>query len=264
MTEQSEKITQAHIYARDLARVYKQEKAKRKELEDARRLLAEEKKALQQEKAQLLAYAEDFRKLYQKQQQTLLQIKTANLETIYCLSNAAEFRDTDTGDHLKRMSHYSMLIAKTMGWSDEQADQLKHASPMHDIGKIGINDAILFKPGPYTDEEFEIMKRHTTIGYKILKDSESELLQMGASIAWTHHEKYDGSGYPRQLKGDAIPVEGRIVAIADVYDALTSARVYKPAFTRKKALSIMAESNGAHFDPVIFNAFMASVEQFET
>jgi len=263
MTEQSNDIAQAQIYARDLARIYKQEKSKRKELEEAYRLLAEEKKALHQEKEQLLAYAKDFRELYQKQQQTLLQIKAANLETIFCLSNAAEFRDNDTGEHLQRMSHYSMLIAKTLGWSDEQAERLKHSSPMHDIGKIGINDAILFKPGTYADEEFEIMKEHTTIGYQILKDSESDLLQLGASIAWTHHEKYDGSGYPRQLKGDAIPIEGRIVACADVYDALRTVRVYKPAFTRKKALAIMTKGNGSHFDPLVFDAFMASLEQID-
>ncbi len=264
MTEQSDSIAQALIYARDLALIYKQEKVKRQELEEAYRLLAEEKKALAEEKEQLLAYAKDFRELYQQQQQTLLKIKAANLETIYCLSNAAEFRDNETGDHLQRMSHYSMLIAKTMGWPDEQAERLKHASPMHDIGKIGINDAILFKPAAYDDDEFEIMKKHTTIGYQILKDSESDLLQLGASIAWTHHEKYNGSGYPCQLKGDAIPIEGRIVALADVYDALRTARVYKPAFTRKKALAIMAEGNGSHFDPNIFDAFMASLEQIET
>ncbi len=259
-----EDFTQAQIYARDLAHVYKQEKAKRLELEEAYRLLAEEKKALHEEKEQLLAYAKDFRELYKKQQQTLLKIKAANLETIYCLANAAEFRDNDTGDHLKRMSHYSMLIAKTLGWSDEQAEQLKHASPMHDIGKIGITDAILFKPAAYNSEEFEIMKRHTTIGYQILKDSESELLQLGASIAYTHHEKYDGSGYPRQLRGEDIPIEGRIVALADVYDALLSPRVYKPAFTRQRALDIMTKGNGSHFDPVVFDAFMASLEQIET
>jgi len=264
MTEQSDGSAQAQIYARELALIYKQEKAKRKELEEAYRLLAEEKKALHREKKQLLAYAKDFRELYQEQQQTLLQIKAANLETIYCLSNAAEHRDSDTGDHLQRMSHYSMLIAKTLGWSDERAERLKHASPMHDIGKIGINDAILFKPGHYTDDEFEIMKRHTTIGYQILKDSGSELLQLGAGIAWTHHEKYDGSGYPRQLKGYAIPIEGRIVAIADVYDALRTVRVYKPAFTRTKALAIMAKGDGFHFDPVVFDAFMSSLEQIET
>jgi len=264
MTEPSDSIDQALIYARDLAHIYKREKAKRQELEEAYHLLAEEKKALHQEKEQLQAYAKDFRELYQKQRQTLLKIKAANLETIYCLSNAAEFRDTDTGEHLQRMSHYSMLIAKTLGWTDEQAEELKHASPLHDIGKIGINDAILFKPTAHTDEEFEIMKQHTTIGYQILKDSESDLLQLGASIAWTHHEKFDGSGYPRQLKRDAIPIEGRIVALADVYDALRAARVYKPAFTRKKALAIMSEGNGSQFDPVIFDAFMASLEQIET
>lgn len=264
MKEQTEDFTQAQIYARDLAHVYQQEKAKRRELEEAYRLLAEEKKALHEEKEQLLAYAKDFRELYKKQQQTLLKIKAANLETIYCLANAAEFRDNDTGYHLKRMSHYSMLIAKTLGWSDEQAEQLKHASPMHDIGKIGITDAILFKPAAYNNEEFELMKRHTTIGYQILKDSNSELLQLGASIAYTHHEKYDGSGYPRQLKGEDIPIEGRIVAMADVYDALLSPRVYKPAFTRQRALDIMHKGNGSHFDPVVFDAFMASLEQIET
>ncbi len=263
VAEKSGHQIQAELYAQDLAKIYQQEKAKRLELEEASRLLEERNEELLKEKAQLKAYAKDFQTLYKQLQISYLKLNKANLETIYRLSIAAEYRDNDTAAHLQRMSEYSGIIAKNMGLKEDQVDMIKKASPMHDIGKIGITDSILLKPGKYTKEEFEEMKKHPYIGHLILKDSESKLLQTGEIIAYTHHEKWDGSGYPRGLKGTEIPVEGRIIPIADVYDALSTKRVYKPAFTQEKVMEIMKDGRGSHFDPDIFDIFMDSLEEIE-
>ncbi len=259
----SKKLNQAELYATDLAKIYKQEKAKRKEVEEAYKLLKRKNEELKQEKAQVKTYAEDIRKLYMQLQVSFSNLNEANIETIYRLSIAAEFRDNDAAAHLKRMSEYSKIIAKKLGWNEEKVNMIKQASPMHDIGKIGISDSILFKPGKYTADEYEEMKKHPSIGYIILKDSKSKRLQMGARVAYTHHEKWNGTGYPRRLGGDDIPIEGRVVALADVYDALTTKRVYKQAFTQKEALDIMTEGKGSHFDPVVFDAFMDSLNEIE-
>ena len=259
----SKKLNQTELYATDLAKIYKKEKAKRKEVEEAYKLLERKNEELKQEKAQLKTYAEDFRKLYMQLQVSFSDLNDANIETIYRLSIAAEFRDNDAATHLRRVSEYSKIIAKKLGWNDEKANMIKQASPMHDIGKIGISDSILFKPGKYTADEYEEMKKHPSIGYIILKDSKSKCLQMGARVAYAHHEKWDGSGYPRGLSGKDIPIEGRIVALADVYDALTTKRVYKPAFIKEEALEIITEGKGSHFDSVVFNAFMDSFKEIE-
>ena len=185
-------------------------------------------------------------------------IREASLETIYRLSVAAEFRDNENTSHLDRMSEYSKIIAKTMGFEDDFVEMIKLASPMHDIGKIGVPDKILFKPGEYTTAEYNEMKRHPEIGHLILNDSNSRLLQMADHIAYTHHEKFDGSGYPRGLKGSEINIEGRIVAIADVYDALIEERIYKPAFSETKTIELIEARIGSHFDPVVFESFMNS------
>ena len=176
-------------------------------------------------------------------------------ETIFCLSKAAEYRDPETGAHILRMAHYSRHIARQMGLSVAQQDLLLQAAPMHDIGKVGTPDIILLKPGRLNEAEFAIMKRHAVIGYEILLANSSPLMQVAAEIAHTHHEKFDGSGYPRALVGEAIPLFGRIVAVADVFDALTSERPYKKAWSIEQALVLLHEGKGKHFDPACVEAF---------
>ncbi|MCK6408427.1 HD domain-containing phosphohydrolase [Thauera sp.] len=177
-------------------------------------------------------------------------------ETITRLSRAAEFRDPETGAHIQRMSHYSALIARQLGLGEELAEALLMAAPMHDVGKLGIPDTILLKPGRLTPEEFAVMKRHPQIGHDILKGSSSSILRLGATIALTHHERFDGSGYPRGLAGAAIPIEGRIVSVADVFDALTSSRPYKPAWPMSRAIALLREGRGSHFDPHCVDALL--------
>ncbi len=183
------------------------------------------------------------------------ELKSAHFETIFCLSLAAEYRDQDTSFHLKRMSNYSRIIAKYLGLSSREQELIFYASPMHDVGKIGIPDAILLKPGRFTPEERLIMNRHPEIGYEILSKSDSELMKKSAVIALTHHEKFDGSGYPRGLQGEDIPLEGRIVALADVFDALASRRPYKEAWDLVDIFQLVEESRGSHFDPQVVAAF---------
>lgn len=185
------------------------------------------------------------------------EIMAREQETIFCLSRAAEYRDPETGEHIHRMAHYSRHIACRMGLSIEQQDLLLHAAPMHDIGKVGTPDAILLKPGKLTPEEFVIMKQHAVIGYEVLSSSNSPLLQVAAEIAHTHHEKFDGSGYPQGLAGDKIPLFGRIVAVADVFDALTSERPYKRAWTIESAQEYLRQGAGTHFDPRCVEAFIS-------
>ncbi len=189
------------------------------------------------------------------------ELKAANYDTIFRLSVAAEYRDRDTSFHLKRMSHYSKIIAKHMGFSEADQEIILYASPMHDVGKIGIPDAILLKPGKLTAEERAIMEQHPVIGAKILGGSDSVILQKSAVIALSHHEKFDGSGYPHGLQGQAIPLEGRIVALADVFDALTSRRVYKEAWTLDDVFELVAKSRGQHFDPDVIDAFYAGHDE---
>jgi putative two-component system response regulator len=177
-------------------------------------------------------------------------------ETILRLAKAAEFRDPETGAHILRMANYSCLIARNLELSADDQETLLQAAPMHDVGKLGTPDHILLKPGRLTVEEFEIMKRHAVIGHEILKDSASPVLQAAAQIALTHHEKYDGSGYPQGLVGAQIPVFGRIVAVADVFDALTSERPYKKAWELDQAQAYLLDGCGKHFDPACVDAFL--------
>jgi putative two-component system response regulator len=181
-------------------------------------------------------------------------------ESIFRLSKAAEYRDPETGAHILRMAHYSELIARRLGWDEAATDQILQAAPMHDVGKLGTPDYILLKPGKLTPEEFEVMKQHSAIGWEILKDSASPMLQIAAEIALSHHEKFDGSGYPHGLAGEAIPLTGRIVAVADVFDALTSARPYKPAWDVDRAVALLRDSRGQHFDPACVDAFLAELD----
>jgi putative two-component system response regulator len=183
-------------------------------------------------------------------------------ESIHILSKAAEFRDNETAKHTIRMGHSSEQLARLSGLPHAQCRNIKYAAPLHDVGKIGISDTILLKPGKLTTEEFEAMKAHCEIGYRILSESTSDVLILGAEIALNHHEKFDGSGYPRGLSGENIPITGRIAAICDVFDALTSERVYKKAIPPDEALVIMTEGRGSHFDPRLFDHFAEHFASF--
>jgi len=185
------------------------------------------------------------------------ELKKTQLEIIRCLGHAAEFRDNETGRHIIRISYFSRLLATQAGLTAQECDAICQASPMHDIGKIGIPDSVLLKPGPLTAEEWQVMKTHPTIGYQILSGQQSELLRLAASIAYTHHEKFNGEGYPRGLKGEDIPLEGRIVAIVDVFDALTSVRPYKQAWPIQKAFEFIRTQSGQHFDPQLVDIFLS-------
>lgn len=177
-------------------------------------------------------------------------------ETLFRLAKAGEYRDADTGNHVLRMARFSRLIAEGMGLDENRCSLIEMAAPMHDIGKIGIPDNILLKPGKLNHEEFSIMKTHCSIGFHILKNSNSKYINLGSAIALSHHERYDGSGYPNGLQGKAIPLDARIVAVADVYDSLTSERPYKKAWSNQEALEYISTNKGTHFDPGCVEAFM--------
>jgi putative two-component system response regulator len=182
-------------------------------------------------------------------------LKSREKEMVLRLSRAAEHRDPETGQHLLRMANYSKLIARELGLSEVEQELILESAPMHDIGKVATPDAILLKQGKLTEEEFVIMKQHAQIGYSILSGSDSLLIRTAATLALSHHEKFDGSGYPNALKGEEIPLYGRIVAVADVFDALTSARPYKKAWTLEAAEKFLQDQTPSHFDPKCVEAF---------
>ncbi len=192
------------------------------------------------------------------------EINDTQREIIYILGEVTESRSNETGNHIKRVAEYSALLAKYMGYDRHEVETIKIASTMHDIGKIAIEDAILKKPGKLTDEEFERMKEHASIGYNIFKNSKRPILQAAAIIAKEHHEKWDGSGYPQKLKGEEIHPYGRIVALADVFDALGTNRVYKKAWDIDRILDLFKEERGKHFDPQLIDIFFAHLDEFIT
>jgi putative two-component system response regulator len=187
--------------------------------------------------------------------------RTLSLEAIYRLSRVGEFRDEDTGAHLRRMSRYSAVVARCMGLAKRTIEAILYASPMHDVGKIGIPDQILLKPGKLEPHEMQIMRLHTTIGAQMLQGSAVDFLKLGEIIALTHHEKWDGTGYPRGLAGAKIPLAGCITAIADVFDALTTRRPYKEPFTVEKAFAIVREGREKHFHPEVVDAFFSITDE---
>lgn len=189
------------------------------------------------------------------------ELRRTRLQVIQRLGRASEYKDNETGMHVMRMSHYARIIALDYGFSKAEADNLFNAAPMHDIGKIGIPDSIMLKPGKLTTEEFAIMKKHPEIGAEILGDSDSDLIELAKLVSMTHHEKWDGTGYPKQLKGTEIPIEGRIVALADVFDALTSVRPYKDAWSIPKAMEFIHSEKNKHFDPQLVEVFEQQIAQ---
>lgn len=190
------------------------------------------------------------------------EISDTQREIVTTMGIIGETRSKETGLHVKRVAEYSYLLAKLIGLSEEEATLLKEASPMHDIGKVGIPDHILNKPGKLTPEEFEIMKTHAQLGYEMLKYSEREILKASAVVAYTHHEKWDGSGYPRRLSGEEIPIYGRITAVADVFDALGHDRIYKEAWPLKNILDLFKEEREKQFDPNMIDLFFEHLDQF--
>ena len=218
-------------------------------------VLARVKTHLQLKQAQE-SLKDQNRVLEQAVAQRTQELEETRLEIILKLGRAAEFKDTETGLHVIRMSHYSSILGQAAGMKEHQAKLLLNAAPMHDIGKIGIPDAVILKPGKLTSEEFAIIQTHPTIGADIIGQQNSELLQMAHSVALNHHEKWNGKGYPNGLKGEEIPLVGRIVAIADVFDALTSVRPYKTAWSTERAFNLIKEDSGNHFDPKLASIFL--------
>lgn len=204
--------------------------------------------------AEVARRTEQLRQAFEK-------IKVASLDTICRLSRATEYRDEGTGAHIQRMSHYAAAVAGKMGLNSESVESILYATPMHDVGKMAIPDHILLKPGPLDLDEWQIMQQHTIVGAKIFWGSEAELIKLAEVIALNHHEKWDGSGYPNRLKGSDIPLAGRIAAIADIFDALTSKRPYREPLPLEESLHIIGHSRGSHFDPEVVDAFFAVEHQ---
>ena len=234
-------------YAKDLSEIYGSEQEKRNKLEDTAQ--------------QLLEYAKDLNRSYLDLKVARKELQAAYLDTIYRLVLAAEYKDEDTGDHIIRMSQYCALIAEKLGLSLDEVQKILYAAPMHDVGKIGIPDNILMKPGKLTEEEFAIVKTHTIIGAKILENSKSEILSAAEEIAISHHEKWDGTGYPRGLSGTNIPLAGRIASLADVFDALCCKRPYKDPFPIEVVLEIIKKERGKQFDPDILDVFLEHIDE---
>ena len=244
---------QLHLYARDFRKLLSAERSKSQQLEAANR--------------QLERYAHDFHEAFLREQARCRDLERAHHGTLLRLLRAARFKDDETASHLRRIQSLCHLMALHLGWSAAQAQHLADASPMHDIGKIGVPDAILQKPGALTAEEWRIMRRHPSYGALLLQGSGSALLELAREIALCHHERCDGTGYPRGLKEAAIPIGARILAVADTYDALRCRRAYKPAFSHERACDVIVNGDGRtmpqHFDPVVLAGFRDLAAKFE-
>ncbi|MBF0589468.1 MAG: two-component system response regulator [Magnetococcales bacterium] len=222
--------------------------------------LADQRRDLQQQVEErtidLNRALETLEKTNNALEQAITKTEETRLEIIRRLGRAAEFKDNETGLHVIRMSHYSHLLAKAIGLDDETVTLILNAAPMHDVGKIGIPDHILLKPGKLDNDEWKVMRRHPGIGAAIIGKHDHPLMQMSQTVALTHHEKWDGSGYPKGLKGEEIPLVGRIISVADVFDALTTARPYKEAWSVEKAIELMKTQRGSHFEPRLVDLFV--------
>jgi putative two-component system response regulator len=231
--------------------------------EDIQKLLVERDMVVINENEKHAAYKQlerfnhDFMILFEQKEKSYKTLESSHLDTIRRLATAAEFKDDDTGVHIVRMSRFSSIIARAYGQDEKYCHLLEQASPMHDIGKIGIPDSVLKKPGKLTEQEWECMRKHPEYGANILSGSDVPVLQLAEEVALSHHEKFDGSGYPSNLKSEQIPLSGRIVALADFFDAITMDRCYRPAFSDEKALAMVKENSGSHFDPDVVNAFFS-------
>ena len=207
--------------------------------------------------AQMERMVADFGRMYRERNEALQEVASAHHDALLRLARAAEYRDDDTGVHIVRLGYLSAALAQALGQSEAQADLLRKAAPMHDIGKIGMPDSVLKKPGRLTPEERAVMNEHPRIGAEILGRSRIPLFQLAAEVALTHHERWDGKGYPAGLAGEAIPLSGRIVAVVDFFDALTMDRCYRPAFDDETALNMLLQERGHAFDPHVVDTFMA-------
>ncbi|MBS1827592.1 MAG: HD domain-containing protein [Acidobacteria bacterium] len=245
---------QMRQYARDLNEVIQRERSKTLSLEEMYQ--------------QLQGSAEQLQASMEREQQRARDLENAYVEMVRRLMNASAYKDRETGEHAQRLGHYARMLAMEAGRSESEANLLFTAAPMHDVGKIGIPDRILCKEGPLDPEEWAIMKTHPEIGARLLEGSKSPLIELARQVALGHHERWDGTGYPRGLRGDEIPMAARIVAIADCYDALRSRRPYKAGFSQERTCEIILRGDGRtapeHFDPVVLEAFVRVKERMAT
>ncbi len=245
--------SQLALYAKDLKELLTREQGKSRTLESTNR--------------QLQAYARDLKAAWQAQEQKTRELEKAYADTVVRLTLASRYKDDETGAHIRRVSHYSKTLALVVGLDEDDAQLIFDAAPMHDVGKVGIPDMIMQKRGPLDEREWAVVKQHPVFGANLLAGSPSLLLETAREIAFTHHERWDGSGYPRGLRGEAIPLGGRLVMLGDTYDALRSRRPYKPALSHEETCRIMLDGNDRtqprHFDPALLEAFREMHREFD-